>query len=78
MIKLGLYEHYKGLKYEVIGICRNSETLEELVVYRALYGDYRMWVRPIEMFTSAIKINATTKQRFKFIEPLLSIAPKIH
>ena len=77
MIKLGLYEHYKGLKYEVIGICRHSETLEEFIVYRALYGDYRMWVRPIKMFTSAIEINGTTQQRFKFIEPLLSIAPKI-
>ena len=77
MIKLGLYEHYKGLKYELIGICRHSETLEELAVYRALYGDYRMWVRPIEMFKSVVEIDGITQQRFKFIEPLLSIAPKI-
>ena len=57
MIKPGLYEHYKGLKYEVIGACRHSEALEELVVYKALYGDYRMWARPLEIFNEVIEVN---------------------
>jgi len=77
MIKPGLYEHYKGLKYEVIGGCRHSETLEELVVYKALYGDYRMWVRPLEMFNGTIEINGKETKRFKFIETLLDTAPII-
>ena len=77
MIKLGLYEHYKGLKYEVIGVCRHSETLEELVVYKALYGDYRMWVRPLEMFKETIEIDGKETKRFRFIESLFDIPPII-
>lgn len=46
-----LYEHYKGLRYKIIGIARHSETLEELVVYQALYGEGGIWVRPLAMFT---------------------------
>ena len=77
MIKPGLYERYKGLKYEVIGVCRHSETLEELVVYKALYGDYRMWVRPFKMFNETIEVNGKETKRFKFIESLLDTAPII-
>lgn len=77
MIKSGLYEHYKGLKYEVVGVCRHSESLEKLVVYKALYGDYRMWVRPFEMFNETITIDGKETKRFKFIESLLDTAPII-
>lgn len=49
LIKLGLYRHYKGNLYQVIGLARHSETLEFLVVYQALYGSYGIWVRPFEI-----------------------------
>jgi cyclomaltodextrinase len=62
-IKIGLYEHYKGGKYEVMGVCRHTETLEEMVIYRALYGDGDLWVRPHAMFTEMVdKIP-----RFRFL-----------
>ena len=75
-IKLGLYEHYKGLKYEVIGICKHSETLEELVVYRTLYADYRLWVRPYDMFMGKVNIEGKEIDRFRFVKPLFEIPPK--
>ena len=50
MIKSGKYHHYKGKEYEVIGLAKHSETLEDLVVYKALYGEGQMWVRPVKMF----------------------------
>jgi len=77
MIKPGLYEHYKGQKYEVIGMCRHSETLEELVVYRALYGDYRLWVRPHKMFTGTVKLETNEFPRFKFLGNIFEKSPKI-
>jgi len=49
-LRLGKYEHFKGKQYEVIGIARHSETLEELVVYRALYGEGDLWARPLRCF----------------------------
>lgn len=48
-IKPGRYRHFKGKEYEVLGVARHSETEEELVVYRALYGDFGLWVRPVSM-----------------------------
>jgi hypothetical protein len=77
MITPGLYEHYKGQKYEVIGMCRNSETLEELVVYRALYGDYRLWVRPHKMFTATVTLENREIPRFKFLGNIFEESPKI-
>mgnify|MGYP001619743951 CR=1 FL=1 len=67
-IKLGIYEHYKGNRYEVIGIAKHSETLEEMVVYRALYGERHTWVRPIAMFLEGVEVSGKTIPRFKFIE----------
>ena len=67
-LKLGKYEHYKGKQYEVIGIAKHSETLEELVVYRAMHGNHDLWVRPLEMFLEEVKIDGKKIPRFKFIE----------
>ncbi|MFA5986754.1 MAG: DUF1653 domain-containing protein [Parcubacteria group bacterium] len=72
-LKNGIYQHYKGKRYEVIGVARHSETLEELVVYRALYhseecGDNAMWVRPKSMFCEMVEIGGVKKPRFQFIK----------
>ena len=53
-LKPGRYRHFKGKEYELIGIARHSETMEELVVYRALYGDGGLWVRPANMWTEEV------------------------
>lgn len=65
----GLYKHYKGKLYEVLGVARHSETLEELVVYKATYqpeGE-NLWVRPLAMFKETIIINGVEKKRFEKI-----------
>ena len=66
-IKIGKYEHYKGKQYKVIGIARHSETLEYLIVYKALYGNYDLWVRPLEMFLEEVNIDGKLLPRFKYI-----------
>ncbi len=63
-----LYEHYKGHRYKIIGIARHSETLEELVVYQALYGEGDIWVRPLSMFLENIVIDGVLQPRFKLVE----------
>ncbi|MCX6072751.1 MAG: DUF1653 domain-containing protein [Campylobacterales bacterium] len=55
MVKAGCYRHYKGNEYEVIGIAKHSETEELLVVYRPLYGEQGLWVRPLEMFDGILE-----------------------
>ena len=60
----GRYRHYKGGEYDVIGLCRHSETLEPMVVYRALYGDSGLWVRPAKMWTETVLVNGETLTRF--------------
>lgn len=64
MIEPGRYRHYKGNEYEVIGIAKHSETLETMVVYRPLYGEGGMWVRPATMFAEDVTINGNTLPRF--------------
>jgi hypothetical protein len=64
-IKPGRYRHYKGNEYEVIGIARHSETLEPMVVYRPLYGENGMWVRPAAMFAENVVIDGKTRPRFE-------------
>ena len=66
-MKLGKYRHYKGNDYEVIGVAKHSETLEELVVYKALYGERGLWVRPRVMFMEEITVDGRKIQRFNFI-----------
>ena len=59
------YEHYKGFLYKVLAIARHSETLEELVVYQALYGEEDIWVRPLAMFLENVEIDGQFQPRFK-------------
>lgn len=73
----GLYQHYKGNYYNILGICRHSETFEECVVYQSLYGDYGLWVRPLKLFQETIEHNGQNIPRFKFIRTLLDQAPGI-
>ncbi|MBI2498504.1 MAG: DUF1653 domain-containing protein [Opitutae bacterium] len=60
----GLYRHYKGNDYRVIGLARHSETLEPLVVYQALYGERGLWVRPAAMFAETVEIGGKRVPRF--------------
>ena len=68
MIQPGRYRHYKGKEYEVIGVAKHSETEEDLVVYRALYGDFGLWVRPAKMFREKIEIEGKLVFRFEWID----------
>ena len=61
----GRYRHYKGNEYEVIGIARHSETEEEMVVYRKLYGDHSLWVRPFGMFVENVPVDGVMVPRFE-------------
>lgn len=71
MIKLGLYKHFKGTIYEVIGIATHSETQEQLVIYRPVSDKNKLWARPLEMFTSKVDKNKypNVKQEYRF-EPI--------
>ena len=66
-IKLGRYHHFKGNEYEVIGIAKHSETTEEMVVYRALYGEHGLWVRPASMWNETVERDGKVFRRFTYI-----------
>jgi hypothetical protein len=66
-IALGLYQHYKGPHYKVLGVVRHSETLEALVLYHPIEGDQALWVRPWEMFTGQIEVDGVLMQRFRHL-----------
>jgi len=66
-IPLGIYRHYKGKQYEVIGFAKHSETLEDMVIYKALYGDGGTWVRPLSMWENLIEVGGNTVKRFEYI-----------
>ena len=69
MLKKGIYQHYKGQLYQVLHVATHSESQEKLVVYQCLYGDYSIWVRPLEMFTESITLDDDREQeRFKLIQ----------
>ena len=65
MIRTGRYRHYKGNEYEVIGVAKHSETEETFVVYRALYGERGLWVRPLAMFLETVIVEGSPRPRFQ-------------
>tara|TARA_R110002167_G_scaffold89012_6_gene240065 strand:+ start:1502 stop:1714 length:213 start_codon:yes stop_codon:yes gene_type:complete len=67
-LKTGIYRHYKDKLYQVIGVARHSETEEEHVVYRPLYGERGLWIRPLSMFDETIEHDGVKVKRFTFIE----------
>jgi hypothetical protein len=66
-IKLGRYRHFKGNEYEVIALATHSETGESMVVYRALYGDGGVWVRPVSMWDESVERDGKVYKRFTYI-----------
>lgn len=66
-IRPGRYRHFKGNEYQVLGVARHSETEEEFVVYRALYGDYGLWVRPAAMWLETVERDGVRQPRFAYI-----------
>jgi len=66
-IKPGIYCHYKGSEYQVLDVATHSETEEQVVVYRCLYGDYSMWVRPLNMFIENVMVDGVERPRFRFV-----------
>ena len=69
MIQKGIYLHYKNLRYEVLDCVRHSESLEWMVLYKALYGEQGLWVRPLAMFKENVTINGVEQARFQLVEP---------
>lgn len=67
--QLGIYRHFKGNEYELIGMARHSETLEDMVVYRALYGEGGLWVRPAAMWGEPVQHQRATVPRFTYLRP---------
>lgn len=65
MLEKGKYQHYKGNYYEVIDIVTHSETEEKMVLYKTLYGDFSLWVRPLDMFSEKVIIEGKEQERFK-------------
>ena len=70
VIPQGIYRHYKGSLYQVLHTAKHSETEETLVVYRCLYGEYGVWVRPIAMFAEILTVDDKEVQRFELIKAL--------
>lgn len=63
----GIYKHFKGNKYELLCIAKHSETLEEMVVYKALYGDNGIWVRPLSMWNEPVESDGRQVKRFEYV-----------
>jgi len=69
LIKIGIYEHFKGNQYQVLSLVKHSETEETMVLYRPLYGERNLWVRPLELFSSTKKLDGMEIQRFTYVGP---------
>ncbi|MDD6467202.1 MAG: DUF1653 domain-containing protein [Erysipelotrichaceae bacterium] len=68
MLECGRYRHFKGKEYQLLAIAKHSETLEEMVVYQALYGDYGIWVRPLSMWNELVEVDGVKRPRFEKIQ----------
>ena len=66
-LRPGRYRHFKGKEYRVLHVARHSETLQSMVVYQTLYGDFSWWVRPLEMFTELVEVDGKRVRRFAFV-----------
>ncbi|MBO7288931.1 MAG: DUF1653 domain-containing protein [Clostridia bacterium] len=70
-VKKGIYRHYKGNEYEVLSVASHSETLEDMVVYKALYGEEKVWVRPLSMWNDKIILkDGSETKRFVLVEEI--------
>jgi hypothetical protein len=67
-LAVGRYQHYKGPEYEVMGVAKHTENGEEVVVYRALYGEFGLWVRPRSMFEEQVIVDGESLPRFKYLD----------
>ncbi len=67
MLNKGIYQHYKGNLYEVIDLVKHSETEEDMVLYRALYGEQGLWVRPLKIFTESVHVEGVCMKRFTYM-----------
>lgn len=76
-MRQGIYQHYRGNLYQVIGMSRHSETLEEMVVYQALYDDYGLWVRPRALFEETVLQEGRECPRFRYLHSNAEEAPKV-
>ncbi|URX62850.1 DUF1653 domain-containing protein [Luteibacter anthropi] len=75
-IRVGYYRHFKGMPYRVLGVARHSETMEEHVVYQALYGDHGLWVRPAAMFAETVEHDGRVQPRFAFERDADNVIPQ--
>ena len=71
ILRPGIYRHFKGNLYEVLSVAQHSETLEYYVVYRALYGEFGTWVRPLTMFQEQVVHEGRSQPRFEFLRPAI-------
>lgn len=70
VIEPGIYQHYKGPEYEVLDVVRHSETEETLVLYRPLYGERKLWVRPFAMFVESVAVDGAEVPRFRYVREI--------
>lgn len=77
LLRPGIYRHYKGRDYAVVGVARHSETGEEMAVYRQLYGTGEWWVRPLSMFQETVDLNGNQVARFVYIAELAQQQPLV-
>lgn len=73
LLQPGVYRHYKGPEYRVFGVARHSETEQPVVCYQALYGEYGLWVRPLEMFLESVEVDGEQVPRFALVQAEASL-----